>query len=132
MQVAREPPALLLLSAQHEPAAALALLVDAVQHAPERGGEPVDLLGRLVLLGRLEVGWVRRVDRLHPLDQPVERREPPAEHEDVDEQHEDDREPEQRELDALIDDREVQVRGRAGGEQRRHDHQDVRGHDLAG
>ena len=104
--------------------------IEPSEHAAERSGETVDLLDRLIVA--CEVCDLGRVDRLDLLDQPLERREAPAQHDDVHQQDQDDREREKRELEALIADPKVQVRGSCRGEQRRHDHQHVDGQHLAG
>ncbi len=73
VQVAREPAALLLLGAQHEPPAAQPLLLDAPEQAAEGRRQTIHLLERLTIVRSLERGRLGRVDRLDALDQPLER-----------------------------------------------------------
>ena len=131
VEVAGEAAPLLLLRAQDEPAAPPSLGVDSLEHAAEGRGQAVDLLG--LLRGRrvVELGGLSRVDGLDALDQLLERREPPPQHEQVDEQDEDRRHGEQQELPPLAGDGQVQARGRAREEQRGTDQEHVHGHDLA-
>src|SRR5438067_3296277 len=74
VEVAREPPAVLLLRAQHEPTRPAPLVLDPAQEAPERDRKPLDLLDRGARHDELG-GRLRRVELLQTCDQLLERRE---------------------------------------------------------
>ena len=130
VQVTREAAALLLLRAHRERARAAALLLDAVEQAPERVREAVDLLDRLGLAQR-ERWPARRGRSLDPVDQALERPEAALQHPEVHAEREHDREREDQERPALVRDREVEAGSEAGREERERDEHHVRGHDLA-
>ena len=102
VEVARQPAALLLLRAHHELAGAAALLLDALEQAPEGLGQAVDLLGRARRRGRARASpGCGGIDPLDPLDQALERAEAALEHPHVHAEREHDRQREHQELPAL-------------------------------
>src|SRR5262249_3076612 len=108
VEVTRDALALLLLRAEHEPTAAAALGLDALEEADEGGGEAIDLL-HLTGRRRIERDALRGVDALETVDQLFERGEAAAQHHDVRQQGEHDRHREERELPALALDAQVEI-----------------------
>ena len=130
VEVAGQPPALLLLRAHHELTRAAALLLHALEQAPERLGQPADLLGR-ALRGEVERAGCGRIDLLDALDQALERAKAPLEHPHVHAQREHDRERQHQELPAFAGHLDVEAGHEARGQQRERDEKDIGGHDLA-
>ena len=130
VEVAGEPAALLLLRAHHELARAPALLLHALEQAPERLGQPADLLGR-PLRGEVQRPGSGRVHLLDALDQALQRAKAALEHPHVHAEGEHDRQRQHEELPALAGHLEVETGHEAGGQQRERHENDVGGHDLA-
>jgi hypothetical protein len=76
-------------------------------------------------------GRLRRVDRLDPLDQALERPEAPLEHPQVHAQRQHDRHGEDQELPALVTHGQVETGREARREERERHEDDVRRNDLA-